>query len=205
MVDAVTIDKLANRRYICCAQDRFKNGSLWDRSWPELQSSTTGRHGRKMIYRKDMIQSSWVECQWHRTLTEASPVASHNSPCRRGAGISRSTNATMESESTDSRTSSTILTSAISVKWAARYADCRALWAAHYADCRALWAARYTDCRALWAARYADCRALWAAPYADCRALWAARYADCRAQNLGEAAMCDFSRTNASHSTILIQ
>ena len=31
---------------------------------------------------------------------------------------------------------------------------------------------------------------------------WAARYADCRAQKLGEAAMCDFSRANASRSTI---
>ena len=30
-----------------------------------------------------MIQSSWVECQWQRTLTEASPVVSRDSPCRR--------------------------------------------------------------------------------------------------------------------------
>ena len=30
MVDAVTIDKLANRCYTCCEQDRSKNGPLWD-------------------------------------------------------------------------------------------------------------------------------------------------------------------------------
>ena len=65
IVDAITFEKLADWCYICREQDRPQKWTLvrhW--SWPELWSPTTGRYGQRMVCRKDVIRSNWVNSDW---------------------------------------------------------------------------------------------------------------------------------------------
>ena len=125
IADAVTV-KPVDWCYICCQQDKSKNGPLWNT-------------GAGLSYRLRRLADTDVELSagniWCNQTSAMSLTPKSNRSffssaawitVSKSAEILRPTNATMMSESVNWRMSSTISTIVVCVKRAARHVDCRA-------------------------------------------------------------------------------